>query len=180
MGNRHLRPIPGSTRKGLDCQEKSYLTTESSSETTRSKTGEGIKARLGEDNINWVEEVPHVLWAHCTMIKTSNGHTPFSLTKVVIPVEIGMPSLRCREVNRAKNNEELLLNLDILEERREKAAIREPKSKAKMEKYYNARVRSTTFRPRDFVYRSNEASSAKGSGKLGPKWKDHTRWWKHL
>ncbi|GJW53087.1 hypothetical protein Tco_0097172 [Tanacetum coccineum] len=39
MGNLTSRPIPGSTRKGLDCQEKSYLTTESGSETTRSKTG---------------------------------------------------------------------------------------------------------------------------------------------
>ncbi|GKC55365.1 reverse transcriptase domain-containing protein [Tanacetum coccineum] len=132
--------------------------------------GEGIKARLGEDNINWVEEVPHVLWVLCTMIKTSNEHTPFSLTKVVIPVEIGMPSLRCREVNRAENNKELLLNLDILEERKEKAMVCEAKSKAKMEKYYNARVRNTAFRPGDFVYRNNEASNAKNNRNLGPKW----------
>nr|GEV54551.1 reverse transcriptase domain-containing protein [Tanacetum cinerariifolium] len=39
--------------------------------------GEGIKARLGEGNKNWVEELPHVLWAHRTMIKTSHGDTPF-------------------------------------------------------------------------------------------------------
>ncbi|GJU89833.1 hypothetical protein Tco_1302256, partial [Tanacetum coccineum] len=34
---------------------------------------------------------------HRTMVKTSNGNTPFSLTygtKAVIPVEIGIPSLR--------------------------------------------------------------------------------------
>nr|GEW04094.1 reverse transcriptase domain-containing protein [Tanacetum cinerariifolium] len=135
--------------------------------------GEGIEARSSEDNRNWVEEVPHVLWAHRTMIKTSNEDTPFSLTygtKAVIPVEIGMPSIRCAEVNQAKNDKELLLNLDILEERREKEAVREARNKAKMEKYYNAKVRSTSFRPRDFVYRSNKASHAKESGKLGPKW----------
>ncbi|GJZ43549.1 reverse transcriptase domain-containing protein [Tanacetum coccineum] len=134
--------------------------------------GEGIKARLGEDNKNWVEEVSHVLWAHRTMIKTSNGDTLFSLTygtEAVIPVEIGMPSLRCTEVNQSKNNEGILLNLDLLEERREKAALREAKSKAKMEKYYNARVCSVAFCPGDFVYRSNEASNAKDSGKVGPK-----------
>ncbi|GKE49964.1 reverse transcriptase domain-containing protein [Tanacetum coccineum] len=110
--------------------------------------GEGIKARLGGNNRNWVEEVPHVLWAHRTMIKTSNEDTPFSLTygtEAVIPVEIGMPSLRCAEINEAENDEGLLLNLDILEERREKAAVREARSKAKMEKYYNAKVRSTSF-----------------------------------
>ncbi|GJZ60249.1 hypothetical protein Tco_0616065 [Tanacetum coccineum] len=106
------------------------------------------------------------------MIKTSNGDTPFSLTfgtEAVIPVEIGMPSLRCAEVNQSKNNEGILLNLDILEERREKATLREAKSKAKMEKYYNARFRSAAFCPRDFVYRINEASNAKDSGKVGPK-----------
>ncbi|GKB15677.1 reverse transcriptase domain-containing protein, partial [Tanacetum coccineum] len=136
--------------------------------------GEGIKARLGEDNRIWVEEVTHVLWAHRTMIKTSNEDTPFSLTygtEAVIPVEIGMPLIRYAEVNQAKNNEGLFLNLDILEERREKAAVREAKSTAKMEKYYNAKVRRTSFCPGDFVYRSNKASHAKESKKLGPKWK---------
>nr|GFB95213.1 reverse transcriptase domain-containing protein [Tanacetum cinerariifolium] len=39
-----------------------------------------------------------------------------------------------------------------------------------MIKYYNARVRGVTFRPSDFVYRSNEASHAVERGKLGPKW----------
>nr|GEV27808.1 reverse transcriptase domain-containing protein [Tanacetum cinerariifolium] len=46
----------------------------------------------------------------------------------------------------------------------------EAKSKAKMEKYYNARVRSTSFRPEDLIYQSNEASRSEDGGKLGPKW----------
>ncbi|GJV60513.1 reverse transcriptase domain-containing protein [Tanacetum coccineum] len=32
--------------------------------------GEGIKARLDERSKNWMEELPHVLWAHRTMIKS--------------------------------------------------------------------------------------------------------------
>ncbi|GJW27370.1 reverse transcriptase domain-containing protein [Tanacetum coccineum] len=134
---------------------------------------EGIKARLGKENRNWVEEVPHLLWAHRTMIKTSDGDTLFSLTytmEALILVEIGMPSLRCAEVNQTQNDEALQLNLYILEEKREKDSIREAKSKARMEKYYNAKVRNTTFQPREFVYRSNKASHAKEGGKLGPKW----------
>ncbi|GJY87179.1 reverse transcriptase domain-containing protein [Tanacetum coccineum] len=134
--------------------------------------GEGIKARLGEKNKNWVEEISHVLWAHRTMIKSSNGETPFSLTygtEAVIPVEIGMPTLRTAEVDMIKNNEDLGINLDLLEEKREQAAIQEARSKAKMEKYYNAKVRSTSFRPGDFVYRNNEASHAEDGGKCeGP------------
>nr|GEX87922.1 reverse transcriptase domain-containing protein [Tanacetum cinerariifolium]GEX91492.1 reverse transcriptase domain-containing protein [Tanacetum cinerariifolium] len=45
------------------------------------------------------------------------------------------------------------------------------KAKSKMTKYYNARVRVVTFKPGDFVYRSNDASHAVAGGKLGPKWK---------
>ncbi|GKD07470.1 reverse transcriptase domain-containing protein, partial [Tanacetum coccineum] len=134
--------------------------------------GEGIKARLGERNKNWIEELPHVLWAHRTMIKSSHGDTPFSLTygtEAVIPAEIGMPTYRTAVVDVVHNNEELRLNLDLLEERREREAIREAKAKLKMTMYYNARVR-VTFRPGDFVYRSNEASHAMDGGKLGPKW----------
>nr|GEU82298.1 reverse transcriptase domain-containing protein [Tanacetum cinerariifolium] len=68
------------------------------------------------------------------------------------------------------NDEELQLNLDFLEELRECAAIREAKAKLKMTKYYNARVRGVTFRPGDFVCRSNDASHAVDGEKLGPKW----------
>ncbi|GJR98666.1 reverse transcriptase domain-containing protein [Tanacetum coccineum] len=135
--------------------------------------GEGIKARLDEKSKDWIEELPHVLWAHRTMIKSSNGETPFSLTygtEAVIPAEIGMPTLRTAEIDQTKNNEALGINLDLIEERREQAAIQEAKSKKKMEKYYNSRVRGTSFKPGDMVYRSNEASHAKDEGKLGPKW----------
>ncbi|GKA65956.1 reverse transcriptase domain-containing protein [Tanacetum coccineum] len=135
--------------------------------------GEGIKARLDERSKNWMEDISHVLWAHCTMIKSSNGETPFSLTygtEAVIPVETGMPTLRTAEVDMIKNDEALEINLDLLEERREQAAIQEAKSKAKMEKYYNARVRNTSFKPGDLIYRNNEASRTEDGGKLGPKW----------
>ncbi|GKD27577.1 hypothetical protein Tco_1233791 [Tanacetum coccineum] len=83
------------------------------------------------------------------MIKSSNGDTPFLLTygtEAVIPAEIGMPTLRIAEVDPVQNNEALEINLDLLEEKREQAAIREVKSKAKME------------------------NRAEDTGKLGPKW----------
>nr|GEW24977.1 reverse transcriptase domain-containing protein [Tanacetum cinerariifolium] len=133
---------------------------------------EGIKARLDERSKNWLEEISHVIWAHRTMIKSGNRETSFSLTygtEAVIPVEIGMPTLRTTEVDMIKNNEALGINLDLLEEKREQAAIQEAKNKAKMEKYYNTRVHNTSFRPGDFVYQNNEASHAKEGGKLGPK-----------
>ena len=39
-----------------------------------------------------------------------------------------------------------------------------------MKGYYDAKVRSTSFRPGDFVYRENDSSRAEDTGKLGPKW----------
>nr|GEW19360.1 reverse transcriptase domain-containing protein [Tanacetum cinerariifolium] len=80
------------------------------------------------------------------MIKSSHGDTPFSLTygtEAVIPAEIGMPTYRTTAVDVVNNDEELRLNLDLLEERRELAAMSEA---------------------------SNDASHAVAGGKLGPKW----------
>nr|GEW13012.1 reverse transcriptase domain-containing protein [Tanacetum cinerariifolium] len=144
----------------------------SDNERANRSLGEGIKARLGEGNKNWVEELPHVFWDHRTMIKSSHGDTPFSLayrTKAVIPAEIGMPIYRITTVDVVNNDEELRLNLDLLEERRELAAMSEARSKSKIMKYYNSRVRGVAFKPGDFVYRSNDASHAVAGGKLGPK-----------
>nr|GEW57163.1 reverse transcriptase domain-containing protein [Tanacetum cinerariifolium] len=134
---------------------------------------EGIKARLDARRKNWMEELPHVLWEHRTMIKSSNGDTLFSLTyetEAVIPVEIDMPTLRTAKVDLVKIDEALGINLDLLEEIREQAAICEAKSKTKMEKYYNSNVRSTSFKPGDLVYRNNYASRVEDIRKLGPKW----------
>ncbi|GJX88679.1 reverse transcriptase domain-containing protein [Tanacetum coccineum] len=134
--------------------------------------GEGIKARLDERSKDWIEEIPYVLWAHRT-IKSSNGDTPFSLTygtEAVIPAEIDMPTLRTTEIDMVQNYEALEINLDLLEERREQAAIREARSKAKIEKYNNSKVHNTSFKPGDLMYRNNDASHAKDSEKLSPKW----------
>nr|GEX16265.1 hypothetical protein [Tanacetum cinerariifolium] len=101
---------------------------------------EGIKARLGRERPGWVDELPNVLWAYRTSLKQSNGETPFSLTcgsKAVIPVEIGMPTHRTMMIREDKNEDELRLNMDLLQERRETVAIREAKYKTKMEQYYN-------------------------------------------
>ncbi|GJZ75615.1 hypothetical protein Tco_0640080 [Tanacetum coccineum] len=89
-----------------------------------------------------------------TMIKSSNGGTPFSLTyktKVVIPAKIGMPTLLTTKIDMVQNDETLKLNLDLLEEKREQAAIREARSKEKMENTITL-------------------SYAEDGGKLGPKW----------
>ncbi|XP_076943450.1 uncharacterized protein LOC143613697 [Bidens hawaiensis] len=85
---------------------------------------DGIKARLGTKQTGWVDELPHVLWAFRTQKKTSNSEIPFSLTygtEALIPAEIGVPS--ARTLSAENNEEELWMNLNLLEERRELALI---------------------------------------------------------
>ncbi|GJX66660.1 hypothetical protein Tco_0301003 [Tanacetum coccineum] len=77
-----------------------------------------------------------------------------------------MSTFRTAELDMAKNDEALQINFKLLEEKREQAAITEAKSKIQMEKYYNAKVRNTSFKPGDLVYRNNEASRAEDTGKL--------------
>nr|GEV00154.1 reverse transcriptase domain-containing protein [Tanacetum cinerariifolium] len=88
----------------------------------------------------------------------------------VIPAEIEMPTYRTAAIDVVNHDKELRLNLDLLEERRERAVVCEARAKSKMMKYYNARVRGVAFKLSDFVYRSNDASHAVAGGKLGPKW----------
>nr|GEV09836.1 reverse transcriptase domain-containing protein [Tanacetum cinerariifolium] len=132
---------------------------------------EGIKTRLGRERKGWVDELPNVLWAYRTLLKTSNGETPYSLTfgsEAVIPVEIGMPIHRTTMIKEGDGNEEeMRLNLDLLTKRREAIAIREARYKMKIQQYYNKRVRPISFKVGEYVYRKNEASRVEN---LGPKW----------
>ncbi|GJV38806.1 reverse transcriptase domain-containing protein [Tanacetum coccineum] len=99
---------------------------------------QGIKTRLHQEGGAWVEELPNVLWAHRTTLKMSNGETPFSLvygTEAVIPAKIGIPKRRTIQGSDKENEEAFRMNLNLLEERREIATIREARRKQQVEKY---------------------------------------------
>ncbi|GKC72312.1 reverse transcriptase domain-containing protein [Tanacetum coccineum] len=117
--------------------------------------GKGIETRLDEKSKEWIKELTHVLWAHHTMIKSSNGDTSFSLTYGRKPRE--QPAIyKQRSRKRWKN----------IQLQRHKTA----KIKEKIEKHYNSKVRNTSFKLGDLVYMSNDVSHAKESEKLSPKW----------
>ncbi|XP_075112531.1 uncharacterized protein LOC142182266 [Nicotiana tabacum] len=86
-----------------------------------------LKKRLEESKGKWPEVLPGILWAYRTTAKTSTRETSFSLVydaKALIPVEIGEPSTRYTQAIKESNEEEMRVNLDLLEERRETALIR--------------------------------------------------------
>ena len=91
-----------------------------------------IKARLVGAKGVGPNELPSVLWAYRTTARTPTGKAPFNLsyvTKVVIPIEIGLTNLRKEFFSEDSNDDQLKLNLDCLNEVRDQASQR-------MAKYY--------------------------------------------
>nr|GFA42360.1 hypothetical protein [Tanacetum cinerariifolium] len=106
-------------------------------EVTNKEIVKGIEKRLGRTLKGWVDELPQVLWTHKTSQKRSNGESPFSLTyemEAVLPIEIRLPTKTTKKVNLVQNEKDLRINLEVLEERREIAAIMEAAYKKKLEK----------------------------------------------
>ena len=69
-----------------------------------------IKSRLVGAKGAWPEELPNVLWAYRTTMRTPTGETPFNLTygtEAVIPVEVGLTSLKREFFDEQENNNQL-------------------------------------------------------------------------
>ena len=84
-----------------------------------------IKSRLVGAKGTWPEELPSVLWAYRTIARTPTRETLFSLTygtEAVIPVEVGLTSLRREFFNEQTNDDQLKQNLDSLDEIRDQAS----------------------------------------------------------
>ncbi|XP_071695185.1 uncharacterized protein [Rutidosis leptorrhynchoides] len=114
-----------------------------------------------------------MLWAHRTTPKFATNETPFSLvyeSEAVIPAEINVPTMRVASFDESSNSEELRKNLNLVEERREMAAIKEAINKQRIASYYNKGVQPLYFQLDDLVWRKNEACRAEDTSKLGPKW----------
>ena len=78
-----------------------------------------IKAKLDDAKGAWPEELPNVLWAYRTTARTPMGETPFRLTygtEAIIPVEVGVTSIRREVFNEESNDDQLRINLDCLDE----------------------------------------------------------------
>uniref|UniRef100_A0A2N9FCI3 Uncharacterized protein n=1 Tax=Fagus sylvatica TaxID=28930 RepID=A0A2N9FCI3_FAGSY len=109
---------------------------------------DGIKKRLEDAKGRWVEELPNVQWTFRTTPRRSTGETPFSLaygSEAVIPLEIGLPTLRMSEWDPTRNDLAQSQALDLLEERREQAMIRLASYQQQLKKGYNKNIRPRSF-----------------------------------
>ncbi|GKV44829.1 hypothetical protein SLEP1_g51977 [Rubroshorea leprosula] len=76
---------------------------------------ERIKPKLDQFKAKWVDELNSVLWAYQTTSRTATGEMPYHLTfgiEAVIPVEIGVLSLRVSHFDPVQN-EQLLKETSI-------------------------------------------------------------------
>ena len=77
-----------------------------------------IKAQLVGAKEAWPKELAGVLWAYRTTTRTPTGETPFNLTyniETVIPVEVGLTSLKREFFDKQSNDKQLKLNPDCLD-----------------------------------------------------------------
>uniref|UniRef100_A0A2N9INV2 Uncharacterized protein n=1 Tax=Fagus sylvatica TaxID=28930 RepID=A0A2N9INV2_FAGSY len=88
-----------------------------------------------------------------------------------LPIEIGLTTLRTTFHKEEENEGQLRLNLDLLDETRDKAARRITLYQEKMAKYYNTKVKLRRFEIGDWVLRKiTQATKDPSQGKLGPNW----------
>ena len=115
-----------------------------------------IKKRLEGAKGRWVEELPTILWTFRTTPRSSTGETPFSLTygvEAVIPLEVGLPTVRSEEYDQDNNELMLAKDLDLAQERRDLAMIRLASYQSDLKKRYGKSVSERILAPGDLVLR---------------------------
>ena len=135
---------------------------------------QNLKTKLDEHKGAWAEELPNILWAYRTTAKTTTGETPFSLAygyEAMIPVEVGLSSLRRLTYNQDQNQELQRIELDLIEEKRDQSQLKIASYQQRTARYYNSKVRNREFKLGDLVLRKvTPNTEVRGAGVLGPTW----------
>ncbi|XP_073304628.1 uncharacterized protein [Primulina huaijiensis] len=139
-------------------------------EVTNRITVQVLKTRQQGKSEDWVEELPSVLWIYWTTPRTTTQETSFNLvygSEAVLPVEIGQYSPRV-EFYPDNNDQTRAMELDLVEEKRERAMIRMEAYRGRVMKSYNKRVRIQDFQIGDLV--KKKVNPAGDVGKLEAHW----------
>ena len=103
-----------------------------------------IKTQLEGAKGLWPEELPSIMWACRTTARIPMGETPFRMTfeiEAVIPVEIRLTTFLTVIYDNHQNKEQIRLNLDLVNEVREKAKARMKRYQENMARHHNIRVK---------------------------------------
>jgi hypothetical protein len=115
-----------------------------------------MRTKLGDKKGTWPELLPEVLWAYRTSYKAATGETPFSLAfgaEAVVPVEINSTTHRIDTFDPNENEEQLCLNRDLLEERREQANLRNAEHKNRLKRKFDAKAKVRYLKQGDWALR---------------------------
>ena len=133
-----------------------------------------IKTQLEEAKEVWPDELPGVLWAYRTMVRTPMGETPFKLaygSEAFIPAEVHMANHRVAMYQDKNNEEQLRLNLDLIDEVRTDVEHKTTRYKNLMVRQYDAMVKPRRFSIGDLdLKKVSLATKNPAHGKLGPNW----------
>ncbi|VFQ79434.1 unnamed protein product [Cuscuta campestris] len=131
------------------------------------------KWRLGEAGTNWLEELPHIIWAYRVTSRRATGETPFVLTygcEARLPIEAKIMTFREKVYEEKGNEEDHLAELNLLEERRMVAEAKMIEYQQAAKAYHDNKVGPRYFQVGDEVLRRREASKPGDGGKLARKW----------
>ena len=124
----------------------------------------------------WPEELPSILWAYRTTMRITTGETPFQMTfsiETVVPVELGLKTFWTNHYDNEKNEEQLCLNLEFMDEVWERVEKRMKNYQEKMARYYNTKVKLRYFNIKDLVIgKVTLATKNPSQGNLGPTWEE--------
>ncbi|XP_042432580.1 uncharacterized protein LOC122019149 [Zingiber officinale] len=112
-------------------------------------------ARLDHAGGSWVDELPSVLWALCTILKKKAGVTPFHLVydgETSILVEVRVESDRVQHSDEG-NAERRHMELDLVVEMHAKAVIQLTTYRQRMKQNYNRQVIPRSFQVGDLVWK---------------------------
>ena len=89
----------------------------------------------------------------------------------MISVEVGIPSFQRETYNPEENYLWMRYELDLLEEKRDLAALRTASYKRRSERYFNSKVKERRFKEDDLVLRKVLPNTKEVNvGVLGPNW----------
>jgi len=121
---------------------------------------------------DWPEKLVEALWAYRTSIRTPTRQTPYSLTygmEAVPPYEILIPSLRVQLTDELSINERrdsLLTQLELLDERRLKAANHTTMYQSRISRFYEKKVIERKFKIGEMVVKRRMVKSTGPRSKL--------------
>jgi ribonuclease HI/transposase InsO family protein len=135
----------------------------------------GLKTRtyntLAKHGANWIDELPCVLWANRTTPSRATGETPFFLVfgaEAVLPPEVSMGSPRVRMYDETLQEQARQADVDVIEEKRRRAGIRNANYQQQLRRYHQRSVRSRQLQEGDLVLR--RVMNREGLHKLSPMW----------